>query len=403
MLVQPRTLLSALLLALLVLTPGSVAAGNGGSGASQTSSLVASSAPAILGNYTPVAGAVFNDPTGGKWARGRIINHIIKTINSAPPGSTIRMAVFSFAHPEVSDALVDAHLRGVRLKLVFAGENIYSPMLRLQRLLGNDPNGKSFAIICASSCRGTKGQMHAKYFSFRRAGSASLITMIGSVNLTRYNADMQWNDLYTSVGDRDFFRSFGMWFNQLKKDLPVEPTYMVRTTPQAEVVFTPLDPVITPDPIYGLMSRVRCLVLSEEIDPLTPTPGVMVPTQVMIAAHAWNGARGRLLATKTAELAAAGCVVRVVLGVGSGPFVRDILVNAGIPISVGTHPGIRTHQKLLIISGGFDADPQTTRVVTGSSNWSDLALNRDDMVVTINDEAVGAQYVAGFEHMWLYG
>jgi phosphatidylserine/phosphatidylglycerophosphate/cardiolipin synthase-like enzyme len=110
-----------------------------------------------------------------------------------------------------------------------------------------------------------------------------------------------------------------------------------------------------------------------------------------------------MLATKTAELAAAGCGVRVVLGVGYGPFVHEILVTAGIPVSTGTHPGISTHQKLLVISGGFDADPQTTRVITGSSNWSDLALNRDDMVVTINDEVVGAQYVAGFEHMWLYG
>ena len=402
MLVQARALLSALILGALLLASGPVAADASPTAPTAPTARAAKST-AALGTYTPVTGATFNDPTSGKWARGRIINHIVKTIDSSPAKSTIRMAVFSFAHPEVSDALAAAYQRGVRLKLVFAGENIYSPMLRLQQLVGSDPNAKSFAIICSNSCRGAKGQMHAKYFSFRRAGTAEFITMVGSVNLTRYNADMQWNDIYTSVGDKPFFRSFGVWFNQLKRDLPVDPTYMVRSTPQAEIQFTPMDPAITPDPIYSLMSRVRCLVPAEEIDPLTPTPGVLVPTQVMIAAHAWNGGRGRMLATKTAELAAAGCAVRVVLGVGWGPYVKDILLAAGIPISVGTHPGIRTHQKLLVVSGGFDADPQTIRVVTGSSNWSDLALNRDDMVVTINDEAVGAQYVAGFEHMWLYG
>ena len=41
--------------------------------------------------------------------------------------------------------------------------------------------------------------------------------------------------------------------------------------------------------------------------------------------------------------------------------------------------------------------------MTGSSNWSDVALTRDDMVVTISDETIGAQYVAGFENLWLRG
>ncbi len=357
----------------------------------------------VRGNYTPVTGATFNDPTGGVWARGRIINHIIKTINSAPPHSVIKMAVFSFAHPDVADALVAAYQRGVRLKLVFAGENIYSPMRRLQGILGADVSRPSYAVICANSCRGVKGQMHAKYFSFKKAGTAQYITMVGSVNLTRYNADRQWNDLYTSVGDKVFYTAFARWFDQLKNDVPVDPSYMMRATPTAEIQFTPMDPLVTPDPIMNILSRVRCLVPSEEIDPYTPTPGVMVPTQILISAHAWNDVRGRTLAIKVAELATAGCAVRVVLGVGYGPFVRSILESALIPVSTGTHPGIRTHQKLLIVSGGFDADPQTTRVVTGSSNWSDVALTRDDMVVTISDEAIGAQYVAGFENLWLRG
>jgi phosphatidylserine/phosphatidylglycerophosphate/cardiolipin synthase-like enzyme len=89
--------------------------------------------------------------------------------------------------------------------------------------------------------------------------------------------------------------------------------------------------------------------------------------------------------------------------VGYGPAVNSILANAGVPVSAGTHPGVHTHQKLLVISGGFDAVPRTTRVVTGSSNWSDRALNRDDIVVQIDDDAVGAQYVANFDYMWLYG
>jgi phosphatidylserine/phosphatidylglycerophosphate/cardiolipin synthase-like enzyme len=379
---------------------GSVAAAAGSDpGATKSGS---ADAPA-LGNYSPQTGATFNDPTGGVWAKGRIINHIVKTINSSPPRSVIRMAVFSFAHPDVADALVAAYHRGVRIRLVFADENIYDPMRRLQRLLGSSPTNPSFAVICSDSCRGISGHMHAKYFSFRRAGTSEFVTMVGSVNLTRYNAEKQWNDIYTSVGDRAFYKAFGRWFGQLKNDSPVDPSYMVRSAPQTEVTFTPLDRTVVPDPIYGILSRVRCLVASEEIDPNTPTPGVMVPTQIMVSAHAWNGLRGRTLAQKVAELAGAGCVIRVIGGVGQGPLVNSILVNAGIPVSSGTHPGVHTHQKLLVIQGGFDALPRTTRVITGSSNWSDRALNRDDIVVHIDNEAVGAQYIANFDHMWFYG
>ena len=156
MLVQARALLSALILGALLLASGPVAADASPSVPTAPTARAAKST-AALGTYTPVTGATFNDPTSGKWARGRIINHIVKTIDSSPAKSTIRMAVFSFAHPEVSDALAAAYQRGVRLKLVFAGENIYSPMLRLQHLVGSDPNAKSFAIICSEQLPGGQG------------------------------------------------------------------------------------------------------------------------------------------------------------------------------------------------------------------------------------------------------
>ena len=223
------------LLILLLSVPAAIGAGSlaaaAGSDPGATSASAKGRTPAArtLGNYSPQTGATFNDPTGGVWAKGRIINHIVKTINSTPPRSVIRMAVFSFAHPDVADALVAAYHRGVRIRLVFADENIYDPMRRLQRLLGSSPTGRSFAVICSDSCRGISGQMHAKYFSFRRAGTSEFITMVGSVNLTRYNAERQWNDIYTSVGDRAFYNAFGRWFGQLKNDSPVDPSYMVRT------------------------------------------------------------------------------------------------------------------------------------------------------------------------------
>ena len=354
-------------------------------------------------NYSPATGVLFNNPNGTKAGKSRIMRHLIKSINSAPRRSIIKMAVYSFAHPDVADALVRAHKRGVTLKLVFSGENVYDPVRRLRRVLGSNTSKKSFAIICDNSCRGTRGQMHAKYFSFRRAGDAQFVTMVGSVNLTRYNAERQWNDLYTVANDKAYYQAYNRWFKQLKSDRPVDPTYMARSAGPADIQITPLNRKYVADPILGALGRIRCQVPMGEIDPASPTPDVLVPTKIMIAAHAWNDARGRTLALKVAELARAGCAVRVFYGVGTGPYVKEILKNAGIPVVAGTHKGIRTHQKLMIVAGGFDADPQTIRVWTGSSNWSDAALARDDLIVQINDQVVGQSYVDNYEWMWANG
>jgi phosphatidylserine/phosphatidylglycerophosphate/cardiolipin synthase-like enzyme len=357
-----------------------------------------------LDEYTPVTGVMFNDPTGDDLAKNRLITHIIRTINSTPSGSSIKMAVYSFAHPAVADALMAAHARGVRLKLVFSGGRVFDAMRRLQRAVGSDASAKSFAIFCNRSCRGTSGEMHAKYFAFREAGQAQWVTMVGSVNLTRYNAERQWNDIYTVVNDAAYFRAYTRWFAQLKRDTPLTTTYVSRTLPLVDVSFTPMDPTLTPDPILGALNQIRCQVPMGEIDPASPTPDVLVATQLMIAAHAWNGPRGKLLAHKVAELSGVfGCQVRVIVGVGTGAAVRSILAGGGVSVTAGVHPGIRTHQKMMVVSGGFGTDPQMIRAWTGSSNWSSRALPRDDVIVQIKDEAVAADYVDNFEFMWLYG
>ena len=61
---------------------------------------------------------------------------------------------------------------------------------------------------------------------------------------------------------------------------------------------------------------------------------------------------------------------------------------------------MRTHQKVLIVDGAFGDDPDTVRAWTGSQNWSDRAVNRDDLIVQINDESQAQRYVDRFEWMW---
>jgi phosphatidylserine/phosphatidylglycerophosphate/cardiolipin synthase-like enzyme len=350
--------------------------------------------------YSPTTGVMFNDPLGSTADKRRLVDHVINTINSTPPKSLIRMAVFSFADPAVANALINAYHRGVRVKLIFSDNTVYGPMRHLQQVLGGNRSAKSFAYWCTQSCRGPKGQMHAKYFAFRRAGSSEFVTMVGSVNLTRYNAEKQWNDLYTVSDDKSYYAAYNRWWKQLKVDQPIAQPFSSRVVGLNNVEMTPLDPTLTPDPVLDALSRVQCLVPKTSIDPTWPDPSTMVPTRILVSAHAWNGDRGRNVAFKIAELQRSGCQVQVLYGVGTGSAVTSILAAAGVALSGGTHKGIRTHQKVMVIAGGYDGIPSTYRAWTGSHNWSDRALQRDDLIVRIDNPQLAEQYVYLFDQMW---
>ena len=355
---------------------------------------------ARTGSYVPPAGPNFNNPLGTPAQQRKLLQQVIRTTNSAPAGSTIRMAVYSFGDGQVADALLAAHARGVAVKMVFAGENVYPAMKRLRAGLGTNTDASSFVMICENSCRGERGQMHAKYFSFSRAGAARWITMVGSVNLTEHNAQDQWNDLYTRVDDRPYFRAYGRWFGQLKRDEPVAKQYLHKATAANDIRITPVNLTTEGDPVLETFDRVRCQVTQGEIDPDSPNPDDIVTTNVYLNTHAWNEDRGTRIAWRVVALRSVGCAVQVFYGTGMGAAVKSILKNNGVPVRKGHNRGIRTHQKVMMVDGAFGDDLDTVRAWTGSQNWSDRAANRDDLIVQLNDESEAQAYVDRFLWMW---
>lgn len=354
--------------------------------------------------YAPQTGALFNDPTGGFKEQRRLFIHIRRSISSVPAGGAIRIAVMSFADKRIADALVAAYRRGVRVKLIFAGANVYPPMARLRDTIGTDPSARSFVVICENSCRGTKGQMHAKYFSFSRTtGGSQFVTMVGSNNLTKHNATEQWSDLYTVEGDQKYYRAYNRWFGQLKHDQPVQQQYLRKFIGQNQIAITPIDLSANEDPIRTALSRVRCEVTQGELDPDAQDPDKVVATRIRIGAHAWNEERGKAIARDVAALVHQGCIAQVFYGVGTGPAVRAILTQAGAQLSNGTHKGIYTHQKMMVVKGAYGKQLDTVRVWTGSHNWSDRSPGRDDLIIYTKNRAVGEAYVRGFKYMWRHG
>lgn len=401
-----RTRVAAVVLGVsITLTPGALA---GPAGAAPAPALAPAAAPAAsvapvgapaarMRAYTPVTRVMFNNPLGDLDAKRRLFRHLVRSIDATPSNGTIRFAVLSFADKPIADALLRAHARGVSVKLIFAGDDVYEPMKRMQRALGADSTRDSFAIFCQQSCRGTRGQMHAKFFSFSRVGDARHVAMVGSNNLTKHNSHDQWSDLYTVVDNRAYYGAFLRWFSSAKKDAPVADPYVDRVVGGHRVIAAPLDLDRHPDPMVGALDEVVCVPTTPEGEPAAK------PTRLHIAQHAWNGPRGKRLARQVAALATEGCHVRVFWGEGTGPAVRTILEAAGIRLRSGTHPGVLTHEKFLIVRGAVGDQTDTIRVWTGSQNWSTRALPRDELIVRIDDPKVGRGYLQGFQYMWQHG
>ncbi len=382
-------LVAALGLALLLATGGP-------SGPSQDG-VRTTPAAAVVGTYTPVTGAIFNRPVGTSTDQRRIFTHVNRTIDATPAGATIKIAVFSFSEKATADRLLAARKRGVNVQLVFDDHTIYSQETRLRQALGRNPDARSFVVYCHLSCRGTGGNMHDKIFTFSKAGSAENVTMVGSNNMTSYNATQQWSDVYTVANDPAMYFTYSGVFDQLKRDRAMTRSYYQSDINGYQSQFYPYpNATQATDPVNQALSKVVCTGAAAGT-------GVAGKTLVRISQHAWNGTRGIYLANKVAGLRSQGCVVQVIYGVGMGTSVRSILSRSGVALSTIRHRSVRTHQKTLLVSGSFDGNPAAAVVFTGSHNWSNGALKRDETILRIDNPAAYAQYRANFEDIWNNG
>lgn len=356
-------------------------------------------------DYTPQTGAIFNRPVGPVEEQNAIFTHVNNTIDATPAGATIRFAVYSFSEKPTAAKLIEAHQRGVNVQLIFNDHTIYEAERRLQTALGANPKARSFAIFCDGTCRGGKGNMHQKVFLFSRAGGAENVVMVGSNNMTRNNAVNQWSDIYTVTDDPALYFTYAGVFEQMKEDREVAQTYIHARVNDYQPEFYPrVGTTPADDPLLQALSSITCVGAAPGYG-VARTVG-SVPTRVtrvQIAQHAWNGDRGRYLAQKVVELHEAGCLVRVVKGVGFGKVVKSVLERGGVPATEGTVKGVHTHQKVFTVNGVFEGDPASTIVWNGSHNWSDGALRRDDVVLRVDSAEAWSQYAANFQDMWRNG
>lgn len=346
------------------------------------SARLVSSVAAAPGRYTPREGTLHNNPLGTRAAQYRLFRHINRSIRSSPPGSYIRFAVFSFSDTRTAKNLIAAHRRGVHVQLVFNGHAMYDAEKRLRRAFGTNRHRRSYTIFCKGTCRSGRGEMHAKVYQFSRAGNARFVTMIGSNNMTTHNAERQWSDLTTLIGAGRVYKVTWRWFYQLTKDRPVRAPRIATHQHGVGLQFLPHSVAAHGDPVLRALQPVRC---------------APARTQVRISMHAWFGPRGRRIADRVAQLARQGCLVRVFHGEAFGSKIRRTLARSGVRIATSWAPGVKTHQKLLVVNGRYGSNPSARHAWTGSHNWTPRALKIEDAILRVSRPSMVVRLIRVFD------
>jgi phosphatidylserine/phosphatidylglycerophosphate/cardiolipin synthase-like enzyme len=357
----------------------------------------------------------FNPPQGSRFSHafvrgsaGHIRNGILRTINSAPRGSQIRIMSWSFSSPAYRQALHAAMLRGVSVQIIMAKpiNPKLSDLAKLKKIFGSkrfakDPLRGSWVYQCRGSCRGTGGVMHAKIFLFSQSYNTRWIVMTGSGNMTDFAAQGQWNQIYTTTNNQAAYNAVLNEFMQAKHDEPVKPRTMTITLPTTTYWFTPLNADTTKaDFIYQQLRQVNC----------TPASTSGKVTKIRIAMYTWRDDRGNWMAHQIRNLWNKGCDVRIIYAI-MGPRIQNILYSPGgrgrIPmrqtllVDEDHQPVWYLHQKYIAVGGNVAGNPGVYETFQGSFNFSDLGMHSDENMQKLNGYANFEPYVNDFNQVWV--
>jgi phosphatidylserine/phosphatidylglycerophosphate/cardiolipin synthase-like enzyme len=376
--------------------------------------LAPAGASTTLQHYTPQAGVLLNNPLTSD--RRVIIDHLIKSINSVPAGQKIRIASWNLRSGAITQALMDAHHRGVSVRVIvdYDNANPDNPNANYDRLHTYLPVTKtprpddmtSWAVTCHGACRARGGIAHTKMFLFSQVGTVRNVVMFGSANATDLAAGYQWNDLYTMVNKSKLFAKAEAIFDESALDKPVAQPLQHFTTGPFNVSWYPYKGKnVSGDPVLKVLNRVRCAGA-------TGGTGIKGHTSVRIAMTAMHGDRGLAIGQRLRTMWDRGCNIRIVytlLGNKTRDLFRRRTGRGPLPMQqiVQDFDGDGVydrylHLKAMAVSGVFAGNTRSTVTWMGSSNWTALSLDSDEMGMMTTLARVRTRYSNWVDYLFTH-
>ncbi|MET9896438.1 phospholipase D-like domain-containing protein [Streptomyces sp. NPDC006465] len=340
--------------------------------------------------FTSSPGPRFNDPEDPA-AQMNVMGPIIESINSAGCGQTIRVAMYSISNaqpgPDFANALIAAHQRGVTVKALMDAHSSNTLWQSMVTELGNDPRASSFAALCPGGCltHYAGSALHAKYYMLSGGSDANRTVTVSSANPTSAQAGTAWNSSATVKGNVALYNSYVSYFTAMAKGAlngpgPLAPDYYNSTSATAARKLSP--------PSYQWpKARTRS---DTWVDFLS---NIKAPATINIAMFQWTshgqpGDENYLeLPKKLVSLARTGVKIHILITAGQvDDSVQNYLKNRS---NIDVHDTSRgtdangnalhyTHDKYMMVSGGYAGVADSRLVFVGSSNWTSNGVWHND-------------------------
>lgn len=333
--------------------------------------------------YTPAPGTTFNTPAkapGSSPARQLVFtDRATQAIQATPRGETITVSTYSLSVGKVTDALVAAHRRGVKVRFVtYDGATKNGNVRKLMAALGTNTRASSYVKICSGSCLVTKkgvGIQHAKLLTFSRVvddrkKSVRWLTLVSSGNLTYAAGQDQWNEFQTIPGNRKIYDAATAYVVSMRLDRDKFNTPSV-TSGIYRLSFLP-NKSPTADPVLPDLQKVSC----------------KGGGTIRVGMYGWTGYR-KAIARRLVALRQAGCDVKVAVdGRYAAPAVTKILTSGRVPTYDTRNTSRRyVHWKTTVIDARVDGTMRH-RVYAGSANFTGAALwYNTDVILRIDSAA----------------
>lgn len=331
----------------------------------------------------PKAGPLFGSPGANATQQAVLAN-----IAGTKKGQTIEGVSWSFSDTTISNALIDAMKRGVKVRMLIGNEGSdYAAATAfrnatLSPFLPGIAKRSSLTISVGSSRKNPAlgiGSMHQKSWTFSLVGRTPFVSIVTSANATENANTIHYTDGWQFVKDPQPYRVLRNMFNQQIKlhDWP-RPFTVKSIGAGRTLTFSPWNSATMADPVV------------QRIDKL--------PNKVTIrAANAsWTGARGMAIAQALIAKKAKGADVAVLYNTTDpashnkvDQAIIDALTAAGIPNETVYFGEQRyLHGKFMTAKYGGQ-----TRVWTGSENWGDEPKAADELVLMLTKPDAYAAFV----------
>ncbi len=353
--------------------------------------------------FTPTSRTSFNNPQLGTQAQEKLNDELDRMIDGTAGGATIRIAAYLFDMPSTANKLIAAHNRGVRVQLLIDDGERSSELAKVRNALGTNRSKPSYVTTCNSGChQPSPSIIHSKFYLFSKVGGANYVSMMGSANPWFHNVYNSWNNQQTIVNNKTIYDSLNRYFNDMLADTN-RNAYRTTNSGRYKLYFFPKtsgDPMI-----LEVLHHIDCTGTARGY-------GSGGRTVIRIAMWGWASAREDI-AKRLNVLHQRGCKIEVLLNkdrtsktvfaalLKSSPTYGKIKIYDGWydPNDNGI-AGLYIHHKALIISGKWFDHPDTKIVYSGSQNYTDEGLRKNnEIVLRVKNDGVYNAYHSNFNYI----